>query len=246
MARRGKGGKTQGGGREGAGRGFYIGLAVLVVAGVAALVVAGRSRDEPATRPLSVAELDAGADPAAGVATGPEDAPVMVLEFTDFQCPVCKQFNALTGRLLRQSVAGPEGPARWISYDFPLDQHANALPAALAARCAEAQGRYWEMHDLLLARQEEWASDDTPTDRFVRLARELGLDTGAFETCLAERRYIDRVVASRRFGEQLGVSGTPTIFVNGEPVRERSYVVLEEKIRSLAAGAADGGRGEGR
>lgn len=240
-------GRKSGGGRGGtrqqggAGKGFYIALAVVVVGGIAALLLAGRSGPDPLTRPPSVAEIGAEADPEAGVAMGPADAPVTILEFTDFQCPACKQFNALTGRLLRQNYAGPQGPVRWVAYDFPLQSHPNAVPAAIAARCAEEGGRFWEMHDLLLGRQQEWAGDETPGDRFVAYARDLNLEIDAFEECLAERRHLRRIMASARYGEQLGVGGTPTLFVNGSRVENWSYRAMEEQIRSAAAAARSGG-----
>ncbi|MFQ5889111.1 MAG: DsbA family protein [Gemmatimonadota bacterium] len=242
MARKRAQVKGRGAAGSGPGKAFYLGLGLVALVGVGALVLARSSGSEPITRPLSVAELSAGADPSVGVTMGPEEAPLTIMEFTDFQCPVCKQFNALTGRLLRQNYAGPSGPVRWIAYDFPLDQHANAVPAALAARCGEAQGRFWQMHDLLLARQENWATDRSPAGRFSDYAKELGLDVGEFDRCLTERQHISEVVASMRYGEQLGVRGTPTVFLNGEPLENRSYRYIEQRIQEAVGGGA--GRGE--
>ncbi|MEE9206889.1 MAG: thioredoxin domain-containing protein [Gemmatimonadota bacterium] len=224
---------------SGGNRTFYLVLAGIAVLGAGGLLFAGGdSEAQSPVTPFSVADLTADADANAGVALGPDNAAVTVIEFSDFQCPHCRNFNGLTGRLLRQNYAGPEGPIRWISYDFPLN-FTNSLTSALAGRCAEAQGQFWRMHDLLLARQDEWGRDSSPKDKFVRYAEETGLDSGEFEDCFDERRHLKEIVASRKYGEQLGVTGTPSLFLNGQKIQAGSYQGIERLIQeALAASSA--------
>lgn len=216
-------------------RWFYVALGVLVVAGVVFLVTAGGGEPEPLP-PLSQADLNVSADSGAAVVEGPDDAPVTVLEFADYQCPHCAQFAALPGPAIRRDYVR-EGTVQWRFYDFPLSSQTNAIPAAIAARCAGEQGRFWEMHDMIYARQTEWAARGSPRGHFEDYAEEIGLDADAWGTCYVERQPLDRIIASRRFGEQKGVSGTPTIFVNGRRVDDWSYRALQSVIESeLASG----------
>ena len=144
------------------GRGFYFLVGGVVIAGGAALLMARSSEtSSPQLAPPSVAETGVAPSADAGVAMGSPDAPVTIVEFADYLCPHCRNFNAVTGKAIRRDFAGPGGQVRWINYDFPLNQ-ASWAPA-LAARCAHQQGNYWQMHDVLYARSEEWA---TESDQF--------------------------------------------------------------------------------
>jgi len=242
------------GGSDGPGKIFYSVLALLVVAGAAALWMArggdgssGQSAGQP--MPVSTAE----ADWSSGVAMGPSDAPVTVAEFADFQCPHCAQFQGFTGKLAKQNFVQERGVVRWIHFDFPLGSFPNSVPAALAARCAGNQDAYWEMHDWILANQSAWGREGDPTGVFVDQAGSMGLDTGRFETCLEEQRPMERIQASRAYGKQVGVSGTPTIFVNGErlpgvPNYETLARVIEAELDSAGvetSGTSASGRGTG-
>lgn len=232
---------------EGPGRLFYGAMAALVVAGAAALWWMAAGGDEGGTaapQPVPVSSAEADAD--AGVAVGPEDAPVTVMEFVDFQCPHCAQFNGFTGKLIRQNYVHEQGLVRWIFYDFPLGSFPNSIPAALAARCAGAQGEFTSMHDMLLARQSEWGREGNPTRTFVGFAEELGLDTGDFRSCVEDRRHLEEIRASQKYGEQLGVNATPSLFVNGERLSGvPSYQQLEQLVRRAAAEADTASSGAG-
>lgn len=235
-----KSGGTSSGDGSGPGRTFYLVLGALLVAGVVALFMArdGGEGDQ-GQAPQPVSETSVEADPEAGVAIGPADAPVTIMEFVDYQCPHCAQFASLTGTMLRRNFVQTDS-ARWILYDFPLGTFPNSVPAAITARCAGEQGSYWEMEGLLFSRQQEWGSEGNPTGTFVDYAERVGLDTDAFRTCLEEQRHLDDIMASRRYGQQLGVSSTPTIIVNGEhiPNRELSYESLARRIRAAWDSAA--------
>lgn len=238
--------KTQKGG--GGARWFYLAAGLLVLAGGAWLLTAGKLGGESGELPpLSLAETTGiAADPGAGTAIGPEEAVVEIWDFSDYLCPHCRTFNGTVGKLLRRQYAVEGGPLRWVSYEFPLREQ--SVPPTIAAHCAGEQGRYWDMHDMLYARVEFWAREADPNDRFVDLADELGLDTRAFRSCIRERRGLREIFAARKFGEELKVGGTPTIFVNGQPVPQTmqfySYEGLEALIREQAALASGSGSGE--
>lgn len=235
--------------KKGASWKFYALLALVAAGGIAFLVTAGGGGSGDLTSPLPAWAETVEPDPEAGVPLGPEDAPVTILEFADYQCPHCAQFGTFTGRLIRQNYIQERGLVRWVLYDY-LVGFPNDVPAAIAARCAGEQGRHWEMHDILLAQQSRWGSSDAPGGLFRDYAERIGLDRAAFETCLAERRPLEEVMASHAYGQQLGVQGTPTLFLNGRKLDNRtesSYEVLERLILAAAdsARAASGEAGSG-
>jgi protein-disulfide isomerase len=140
---------------------------------------------------------------------GPEGAPVTIVEWSDFQCPFCREAQTVLGRLLAEF---PE-QVRLVFKDFPLRSHEMAVPAALAARCAGDQGRFWEYHDLLFVAQPAFARDE-----LVGYARRLGLDGPRFTECLDAARFQEDVMTDQREGRAAGVRATPTFFVNGQKV----------------------------
>lgn len=163
---------------------------------------------------------------------GPATAPVTILEWSDFQCPFCREVQPVLGRLLAEF---PD-TVRLVFKDFPLRSHEMAVPAALAARCAGAQGRFWEYHDMLFVAQPAFARED-----LIGYARRLGLDTTRFGECLDRAAPRDAVMADQREGREAGVRATPTFFVNGRKIE--GAVPIEEfrdAIRSAlrAAGAS--------
>jgi protein-disulfide isomerase len=147
------------------------------------------------------------ADPA--MTRGPAAAPVTIFEWSDYQCPYCKRAQVVLARLQAEF---PD-TVKITFKDFPLPTHERALPAALAARCAGAQGRYWEYHDLLFVAQPDFSRDE-----LLGYARRLGLDTPPFTECLDSARFRDAVLADQREGLDAGVGGTPTFFINGRKI----------------------------
>jgi protein-disulfide isomerase len=142
-------------------------------------------------------------DPA--MTKGPAAAPVTVFEWSDYECPFCQRAQDVLQRLQAEF---PD-TVRFVFKDFPLRSHPNALPAAIAARCAGAQGRYWEYHDLLFVAQPDFSRD-----HLIGYARRLGLDAPAFTECLDTGRFRDAVLAEQREGREAGVRATPTFFIN--------------------------------
>ncbi len=237
-------------GGSGMERWFWVALGVVALGGVAFLVTGGGGGPDP-IGPLSQADVNAEADSGAyAAAIGPEDAPVTLMEFADYQCGHCARFAALPGPAIRRDFVQP-GQVRMLLYDFPLSQQSNAIPAALAARCAGAQGQYWQMHELLFSNQQSWARDQSPEDRFADYADRIGLDGGEFDACYSERRFLDEIMASRAFGRELGVGGTPAIYVNGRETGNYGYEavagMIEAALDSVSAGdsatAASSGAG---
>ena len=140
-------------------------------------------------------------------AWGPEDAPVTIIEFSDFQCPFCSRFFAQTYPQIKQEY---EGQVRFVYRDFPLTSlHENAQKAGEAAECADEQGKFWEYHDTLFTSQAlDLAS-------LKSHASQLGLDTAAFDQCLDGGKYTEEVQKDYQEGISYGVTGTPAFFING-------------------------------
>ena len=216
------------------GKGFYILVAAVVAVGGFLLMTAGGPDEVPDLAPVALAGGAIAADMSSGTAMGAEDAPAVIMEFSDFLCPHCRQFNGLSGKLLRQNYADT-GPLKWISFDFPLWPESWA--PAIAVQCAKRQGKYWEMKDLLFARVDGWSQEGNPNRKFIEYSRDLGLDADAFKACVDGQETVGEVQASKAYGESLGISSTPTVYFNGEHVtRGMDYGNLEERIQAAAAG----------
>lgn len=232
--------KDDSGGKKGAGWLFYAILAVVAAGGIAFLVTGGGGGSGELTSPLPAWAETVEPDPAVGVPLGRDDAPVTIMEFLDYQCPHCAQFGAFTGRLIRQNYVEQGGLVRWVLYDY-LVGFPNEVPAAIAARCAGEQGRYWEMHDILLAEQNRWGTSDSPGRLFREYGERIGVDGASFRSCLEERRPLEEVMASHAYGQQLGVQGTPTLFLDGRRLDNRTETGYEQLERLILA-AADSAR----
>jgi protein-disulfide isomerase len=166
---------------------------------------------------------------------GDPQAPVVIVEYTDFQCPYClRHFQQTYPQIVENFVE--TGQVRYVFKDFPLTNiHPQAVLAAEAARCARDQEAYLEMHDLLFQRQQQWSGDSNAAETFVDLAAELDLDTGAFAECLDSGRHEAGVRADLEEGSQLGVTGTPGFFINGNYLSgAQPYAVFEQAIRELS------------
>lgn len=147
-----------------------------------------------------------------GVSIGDADAPVTVREFADYQCPACARLAPIMKRFREEYVE--TGKARLVYFDFPLDQHDNAVPAARAARCAGDQDAYWAMHERLYDNQSAWAEREDPLSRFVDYADALGLKTAMFDRCMRSDRHREAVADSREAAARMRVASTPTLFVD--------------------------------
>jgi protein-disulfide isomerase len=141
---------------------------------------------------------------------GPGEAKLVVRVFGDFQCPACRA--AEPGFKYAKDTYGDK--VRFVWNDFPLQSvHANALPAAIAARCAESQNKFWEYHDKLYSDQSDWSSLASPAEKFVAYAEYLGLNKDTFAACFAEKQFQNKITDDVREGDRNGVNSTPTFFI---------------------------------
>ncbi len=140
---------------------------------------------------------------------GPKDAPITIVEFSEYQCPFCGRITP-TLKALEQKYAGK---VRLVFKDFPLQNHLQAPKAAEAAHCAGDQGKYWELHDQLFANQQQLQIAD-----LKKYAGTVGLDQVKFDQCLDAGTHTANVQADVDLGSQMGVQSTPTLYINGRIV----------------------------
>jgi protein-disulfide isomerase len=149
---------------------------------------------------------------------GKPDAPVTVVEYSDFQCPACA-FHAqnITPGLTNDYLI--PGKVRLIFHDFPLNIHPKARKASEATRCAGEQGKFWEMHDILFRQQDEWSSANEPVvSHYPVYAEQIGINRTAFETCLTSNKYSTQIDQAYTSSVQVGINETPTFVVDGKKV----------------------------
>jgi len=159
---------------------------------------------------------------------GSKNAPITIVEFSDFQCPFCARFYAQTLPSIEENYI-KTGKVKFIYRDFPLNFHQYAQKAAEAAECADEQGKFWEYHDILFQKQSEWSS--AGVEKLKEYAQNLGLDTAKFNECLDSGKYSSEVQKDYSDGSNYGVTGTPTFFINGiEVVGAQPYSVFEQII----------------
>src|SRR6266566_6699596 len=144
---------------------------------------------------------------------GKDNAPVTVVEFSDYQCPFCNKFHSTTFAELKKNYIDP-GTVRFISLDLPLDFHPNALQAAETLRCAGDQGKFWEMRDALIEH-----STDLSKESILAFARSVVSDSAALRVCMESGKYKAAVESSRAEAGKIGVTGTPT-FIVGKTAKE--------------------------
>lgn len=188
---------------------------IVVTVGLVALIQFTNST----TSPTQGATLD----PVRGEA----NAPVTIYEYSDFQCPACKQMHTTLKQILQEFP----GQVKLAYNDFPLRSiHNNAAAAAEAGQCALAQNAFWEYHDLLFQRQADWAEAADVDALFVLYGTELGLDATAFTTCLGDDTTLASITEDEAEGNQASVNSTPTLFVNDERLVSSSYEDLRAAV----------------
>jgi protein-disulfide isomerase len=145
---------------------------------------------------------------------GRDDAPVTVVEFADYQCPFCRKFHSETFVELKKNYIDT-GKVRFVSRDLPLDFHPNAPSAAVAARCAGEQDKFWEMRDMILVN----AVDLSPAS-LLKYGRQINLDMTVFGACLNDKKYTVAIQKDVADAGTLGISGTPS-FVVGKTAKDQ-------------------------
>lgn len=138
---------------------------------------------------------------------GDPDAPVTIVEFSDYQCPFCKRSNDNVLSKIQEEYID-KGKVRLVFRDYPLAFHKQAVPAAIAANCAGEQGKYWEVHDFLFANP-----DKLNPQAVAAASDQLGLDKAKFEACAGDKSKEDEITADFKEGQEYGVTGTPSYFI---------------------------------
>jgi predicted DsbA family dithiol-disulfide isomerase len=143
---------------------------------------------------------------------GVKDAKVKVVEFSDFQCPYCRAFQLSTVQKMLKDYGDK---ILFVYKNLPLDIHPQAEPAALAAECANEQGKFEDYSTKLFSSQDDWAKS-TGTQKFKTYAAQMGLNTTQFNKCLDDKKYQDKVSQDKNEASDFGISGTPAIFINDQ------------------------------
>ena len=192
---------------------FYLLLGAVALAGIAWLVYQV-GKPSGVSIPVNVTVLAEDTAGFRGYVLGSDSAPVEVMEFADYQCPACQQFETIQFPAVKRQLI-ETGMVRWRYRDFPLDMHPHARLAAHAVACANDQGKVWEMHAMMYARQQEWSPVRNATGKFEDYAGEIGLDKNAYNQCMESAKYAGRIQASVQEGVKLGVGGTPNFIIGG-------------------------------
>ncbi len=162
---------------------------------------------------------------------GPENAPVTLIEYSDFQCPACAMYFPVVEKLLAESSS----TVRFVYRHFPLPQHQNALLASQASEAAALQGKFWPMYRLLFDNQTEWENSTKAREIFTQYAERVGLNMTSFKKDIDSDIVKNKIQANRDEGIKMGISGTPTFFVNGKAISnpqgyEQFKTVIQEAI----------------
>jgi protein-disulfide isomerase len=231
-------------------------LPIIIIVGVLLVALAGGALlMRPATPPTNIAQLPptitssspeatSAPRPAANTSNiapithlrGRTDAPVLIEEYGDFQCPPCGFFHPMLKRLEGEY----QTQLRVAFHHYPLRTlHKNADEAARAAEAAALQGKFWQMHDLLFEKQKEWTEAPVARTMFLNYARTLGLDLQKFTQDIDSMTVANRVLNDEKVGTRRGVTGTPTVFLNGRELPYETaidYNKLRAVIESELAG----------
>ncbi|PYN29956.1 MAG: hypothetical protein DMD98_19935 [Candidatus Rokuibacteriota bacterium] len=196
-------------------------------------LTSGQFATAPAVRPADDrAKVSLGTTPA----LGRSDAPMAIVEFTDYQCSFCQRFHMTAFDDLKREYIDT-GKIRYVSRDLPLPMHPNAMAAAHAARCAGDQNKFWEMRHGLIVNANQLGPD-----RYKTLAEELTLDRAEFQACLSKEKYTEQIRKDMADAGLAGISGTPSFVVGrvtGDSVDgvrivgAQSYAAFDAKLKEL-------------
>jgi protein-disulfide isomerase len=227
-------------------RAFYLIIAAIAVAGVAALTYLSTRPKNVAT--VSPIDTTLPKVESHGYVMGSPNAPLEITEFGDFECPACGTFALLTEPEIRKRYVDA-GQVRWRFIDDPLPMHRNTWQASRAAACADEQGKFWAFHDMLYQTQDQWNGEATgDPDKFMKqYARQLGLDTQQFDQCVDSKKFQAKIQAHAALAEQRKVTQTPTFLVGTQQVAgAQPYDVIAKTINEelAKAGAKPGVGGD--
>jgi protein-disulfide isomerase len=212
-------------------RNFYIALAVVAVVGIGILAfyLVGNAGSGPATgssEQISPIDAPTGITPEGFYYKGDPEAPVTVIEYSDFQCPACARYHTVLGGDVDSQYV-ETGQIQFIFHEFPVTD-GYAVAAAEAARAAGEQGQFWPMHDLLFENQDEWRGSMNPESLFINYAEQLGLDRDQFAEALRSNKYQEQVQVAEQSAMQAGIQATPSFVVNGRQVSANDLILTIE------------------
>ena len=170
----------------------------------------------PSNQPIVELKISADNDPI----IGNSNAPITIIEFSDFQCPFCAKFHIQTlPKIMDEYIK--DGKFKLVFRDFPIQSiHSNALLASVAAECANEQGKFKEMHDKLFENQKEWDSKNTDNViiLFNQYSSEMGIEKEKFDSCIKNGKYIKEIQKDLEDGRTYGISGTPGFFIGNNEI----------------------------
>jgi len=159
---------------------------------------------------------------------GSKDASVVMIEYSDIECPFCGRHHPNMAQLMEEF----EGQVAWVYRHFPLSFHPEALPAAVAAECAGEQDKFWDFLDTMFENQDKWSTERG--DVFIGYVEELGLNTEMYVESLKSKEIKSKVDSDYKSGLSLGVNSTPSFFLNGKKiVNPRSYEEFRNLIQKI-------------
>ncbi len=158
---------------------------------------------------------------------------VTLVEYGDYQCPYCEQYYPV----VKQVAAEFNDQIKFQFRNYPLVSiHQNAFAGARAAEAAAAQGKFWQMHDLLYDNQQQWSESSSPTQYFQQYAKQLGLNVDQFNKDYSSNKVNDAINADKAAGDKLNIQGTPTFFLNGKQIQIKADVgAFEAQIKAAIA-----------
>lgn len=166
---------------------------------------------------------------------GNKDAPVTIVEYLDFECEACGAYYPVIKRLSEEF----KNEVRFVNRYFPLSGHKNSMTSALAVEAAGKQGKYWEMHNIVFENQRDWGEKSSPDPKiFENYAKQIGLDMDQYGKDITSRELKNRIERDRKAGQKLGLTGTPTFFLNSEKIdNPRGYENFKALIQSAISNA---------
>jgi protein-disulfide isomerase len=202
-------------------------LSIILVAVIARIVI---QQNQNNIDPVAIAPIEVSQDKS----TGSADAPVVVVEYGDYQCPACGRFaSTVKPKIIEEFVNS--GQVRFVFRSFQFIGEESQW-AAEAAECANEQGKFWEFYDKLYSSQAGENAGAFQKENLEGFATELGLQTQQFTQCLVSGKYAEKVKAETLEAQNLGLRSTPSVIVNGELLNEGSdYEILSQKIRQILA-----------
>jgi protein-disulfide isomerase len=165
---------------------------------------------------------------------GSASSTVLLIEYSDFECPACREYSGV----IKQLMVEFGSKVTFVYRNFPLTEiHQNSELAAQAAQAAGKQGKFWEMHDLLFEKQDEWAPAANPEPLFESYSKLLGISVEQFKIDFGSKEIINFVKAERASAIKLGLQGTPTFFLNGKQIQNPNSV---DSFRAIINDAING------